>query len=142
MLNNEQSAIAVYNADIAELVGIFSSQKLAVRYIFGPYGTYKDNITKNLAKKNVLRKNRGVLGFNVAVRYASEKQKAEILGNNEYIIVLPGAPDLVKISKVDGNEVSKARNPNQQKALKASIHNIKTNRTYNQFLNELIPVRL
>ena len=81
---NQEFPCAVYNSDVPELVGIFFSRELASKYIFGSHTTKK--ITGVIKRKSIIRADRNILGFNIAIRTANPAQR-EMLGYEKYIIM-------------------------------------------------------
>ena len=81
-----QRPISLYNSDKKELVGVFFTQKLALKYIYGyKWASRSCYLWGAIAKKMVIRKN-VLLGFPIAVRYANNEQ-IELLGDLDYIIL-------------------------------------------------------
>ena len=86
----ENRVTAIYNADKQELIGIFSTMAIASKYLFGFKKSGKfltDRVKLKIKIKNSL------LGCNIAIRYANEKQK-EIIGNKLYIILNKDYPEM------------------------------------------------
>ncbi len=83
----QDKPLVLYNAEKQEIVGYFSTPSLAGRYIFG--NSKQCNRRCQLVYYSA--NNRGKilkseLPFKCAVRYAN-KEQAEILGGNDYLIV-------------------------------------------------------
>lgn len=79
--------IALYNAEKQELIGIFSTNVLAARYLF-PFGKQTQRgggyITVALKRRGAVLSTD--ICKRVAVRPANEKQK-EMLAGNDYVII-------------------------------------------------------
>lgn len=83
-----ERVIALYNADRAELVGLFDGASILSRYIYGQ-NTKNGNIASALRNRHRLRTK--ALGYSIALRYANENQK-KIIGSDKYKI-LNGYPE-------------------------------------------------
>lgn len=76
-MTKDQTAIAVYNSDRKELVGIFCSGVLCAKYLFKQTSTrFKTKIWNGLRDKNKIKET--VFDFNVVLRRANESQISEL----------------------------------------------------------------
>lgn len=83
-IGNER-AITVYNADKQEVVGIFSTPTLVMKYLWAKQKTKKPSyLFHYLHKKTQVKKT--IFDFKVVVRYANQEQ-IEKLGEEDYIIL-------------------------------------------------------
>jgi hypothetical protein len=86
---NEGRPVALYNADKKELIGVFSSAKVADMYL---YVTAKGGrggvVSSYLAQKKRIKNS--IFGFPVAVRYANEAQLIVLSGQDS--VVMDGYP--------------------------------------------------
>jgi hypothetical protein len=87
-LNENNTAITLYNPKKQELIGIFQTASMAARYLFA------DSVKARTVYSAATRKGRvqgTKLGYDVAVRFASEKHRAD-LGDKPYLVIR-GYPD-------------------------------------------------
>lgn len=83
---HNSNIVSIYNADKKEIIGVFSTSMLAIRYLYdNPTTKDKSNFRSALKRKGRIYGNT-LFEFPIAVRYATPQQVDDI-GTNSYVIL-------------------------------------------------------